>query len=220
MIVLEVESLAATTATIAWQITFTPHSLIGHLCFPTKAWKQPTEKLNHNPHHTLQIQTVTPQFLFLITFNYKKRHDPILTHEFLFLSLLALKTPPTPHSPLGNRGREREKTGEGRGCSITLFCSTTKPPFSPVNLAHPLGKRKSQKGLHRIARNRDTRNRNRGGTKLQIFAAIPNAPVSDFWSSFSLLNPLLLGAATALGSGNVGETLPYHQHHPILSSSY
>ena len=87
--------------------------------------------------------------------------------------------PPIPLWETGEE-RERKKTGEGRGCSITLFCSTTKPPFSPVNLAHPLGKRKSQKGLHRIARNRDTEikkkqkqktgeereKKNRGGTKL------------------------------------------------------
>lgn len=73
MIVLEVEALATTTATIAWHITYHIHTPFSHWSFPTKAWKQLTENSNHNPHHTLQIQTVTPQFLFSYNFQLQKK---------------------------------------------------------------------------------------------------------------------------------------------------
>lgn len=139
--------------------------------------------------------------------------------------------PPIPLWETGEE-RERKKTGEGRGCSITLFCSTTKPPFSPVNLAHPLGKRKSQKGLHRIARNRDTeikkkqkqktgeeREKKTGEERSCHFCC--NSKCHCFWVlliTLSFESPCA-GEATTLGGADVGETLPYHQHHPILSSS-
>lgn len=138
-----------------------------------------------------------------------------------------------PPIPLWETGEEREKKNRGgKGLLYHFVLFHNKATIFPCESRTPSWEKKIPKRVasncteqrHRDKKNQkqktgEEREKKQGRNEAAIFAAIPNAIVSEFCSSRSLLNPLVLGEATTLGGADVGETLPYHQHHPILSSS-
>jgi len=126
---------------------------------------------------------------------------------------------------------KREKIWGRRGLFISLFYSTTKPPFFHVRLAHPLGKtqrvasncieqrqRDSKSGKKR----KKTNNNNTGENKKQrtknkscCFCENSKCPCFRVFL-VSLYSELLCsGCSNHIGGVDVGEILPYNRHRPF-----
>ena len=91
---------------------------------------------------------------------------------------------------------DREKIWERRGLFISLFYSTTKPPFFLVRLAHPLGKTQrvalnciEQSREKQGKKKREEKNRGGGGRKPLFFS---NSKCPFFWGFLLSLSSELL----------------------------
>lgn len=131
-----------------------------------------------------------------------------------------------PLIPPESNGKQREKLGDGGGCSFPCSIPQQSHHFSLCVSHTLLGK---PKGLHSISHNRDrgktgeegkTRGRRREKKKTEVEGShcfSRNSKCPAFWVFLISLSSELL--CSGLEGVDVGEILPYIRHRPFSSSS-